>query len=50
MVADTLSKLGTSRKEVPPGVFFEHLHVSSVKMVELENPELASSPGNGGFA
>jgi hypothetical protein len=44
MAADTLSKLGSSRKAVLPGVFLEHLHVPSVKMVDLENPELASSP------
>jgi hypothetical protein len=44
MAADTLSKLGSSRKAVPPGVFLEHLHIPSVKMVDLENPELASSP------
>jgi hypothetical protein len=44
MAADTLSKLGSSQKAVPPGVFLEHLHVPSVKMVDLENPELASSP------
>jgi ribonuclease HI len=44
MAADTLSKLGSSHKVVSPGVFLEHLHVPSVKMVDLENPELASSP------
>jgi hypothetical protein len=44
MAADTLSKLGSSRRAVPPGIFLEHLHVPSVKMVDLENPELASSP------
>jgi hypothetical protein len=44
MAADTLSKLGSSRKAVPPGVFLKHLHVPSVKMVDLENPKLASSP------
>jgi hypothetical protein len=44
MAADTLSKLGSSRKAVPPGVFLEHLHVPSVKMVDPENLELASSP------
>jgi hypothetical protein len=44
MVADTMSKLGSSRKAVPPSVFFEHLHVPLVQMVDLENPELASSP------
>jgi hypothetical protein len=44
MATDTLSKLGSSRKAVPPGIFLEHLRVPSVKMVDLENPELASSP------
>jgi hypothetical protein len=44
MAADTLSKLGSSRKVVPLGVFLEHLHVPLVKMVDPENPELASSP------
>jgi hypothetical protein len=44
MAADTLSKLGSSRMAVLPGVFLEHLHVPSVKMVDPENPELASSP------
>jgi hypothetical protein len=44
MAADTLSKLGSSRKAVPPGVFLKHLHIPSVKMVDPENPELASSP------
>jgi hypothetical protein len=43
MAADTLSKLGSSCKAVPPGIFLEHLHVPSVKMVDPENPELASS-------
>jgi hypothetical protein len=42
MAADTLSKLGSSRKVVPPGVFLEHLHVLSVKMVDPEKLELAS--------
>jgi hypothetical protein len=44
MTADTLSKIESSRKAVPPGVFLEHLHVPSVKMVDPENLELASSP------
>jgi hypothetical protein len=44
MATDTLPKLGSSRKAVPPGVFLEHLHIPSVKMADLENPELASSP------
>jgi ribonuclease HI len=44
MADDTLSKLGSRCKAVPPGIFLEHLHVPSVKMVDLENPELASTP------
>jgi hypothetical protein len=44
MVAGTLSKLGSSRKVIPLGVFLEHLHIPSVKMVDPKNPELASSP------
>jgi hypothetical protein len=44
MAANTLSKLGSSRKAVLPGVFLKHLHVPSVKMVDPENPELASFP------
>jgi hypothetical protein len=44
MAANTLSKLGSSRKAVSPGVFLEDLHVPLVKMVDPENPELASSP------
>jgi hypothetical protein len=43
MAANTLSKLGSTRKAVPLGVFLEHLHVPSVKMVDPENLELASS-------
>jgi hypothetical protein len=43
MAADTLSKLGSCRKAVLPGVFLEHLHVPSIKMVDLENPELVST-------
>jgi hypothetical protein len=43
MAADTLSKLGSSRKAVPPGVFLEHLHIPSMKMADPENPDLASS-------
>jgi hypothetical protein len=37
MVAGTLSKLGSSRKVVSLGVFLEHLHIPSVKMVDPEN-------------
>jgi hypothetical protein len=50
MAANTLSKLGSSRKAVPPNVFLEHLHVPSVKIVDPENPELASSPVMAVFA
>jgi hypothetical protein len=38
MAADAPSKLGSSHKAVPPGVFLEHLLVPSVKMVDPENP------------
>jgi hypothetical protein len=44
MAADTLSKLGSSQKAVPPGVFLEHLHVPSVKMVDPDISEPSSSP------
>jgi hypothetical protein len=44
MAANTLSKLGSSYKAVLPGVFLEHLHVPSVKMVDPEYLKLASSP------
>lgn len=36
--ADTLAKLGSTRKTVPPGVFLEHLHESTV----MENPYVDS--------
>jgi hypothetical protein len=35
MAANTLSKLGSSHKAVLPGVFLEHMHVPSVKMVDV---------------
>jgi hypothetical protein len=44
MATDNLSKLGSSRKVVPPGVFLEHLYIPLVKMVDPENLELVSSP------
>jgi hypothetical protein len=44
MVADTLSKLGSSCKAVPLGMFLEHLHIPSGKMVDPDNPKLASFP------
>jgi ribonuclease HI len=42
--ADTLSRLGSSRKVVPADVFLEHLHVSSVKGINQEYPEASDSP------
>ncbi|KAK1646769.1 hypothetical protein QYE76_064574 [Lolium multiflorum] len=42
--ADMLSKLGSGRKPIPPGVFLEHLRVPSVKGANPENPDLAVSP------
>ena len=44
--ADALSKLGSSRKPVPPGVFLEHLHVPSIKGADPIHPELVDSPVN----
>ena len=44
--ADILSKLGSARKPVPPGVFLEHLHVPSVKGADQIHPELVDSPVN----
>ena len=41
---DMLSKVGSSRKPIPPGIFLEHLRVPSVKGADLENPERASPP------
>lgn len=42
--ADLLSKLRSSRKPVPPGIFLEHLRIPSVKGASLENPDMAVSP------
>ncbi|KAK1698187.1 hypothetical protein QYE76_014884 [Lolium multiflorum] len=42
--ADMLSKLGSGRKPIPPGIFLEHLRVPSVKGANPENPDLAVSP------
>src|SRR4051812_20005616 len=39
-----LSKLGSSRKPIPPGIFFEHLWVASVKGADEANPDMAVSP------
>ncbi|KAK1678938.1 hypothetical protein QYE76_039786 [Lolium multiflorum] len=43
-VADMLSKLGSGRKPIPPGIFLEHLRVPSVKGANPENPDLTVSP------
>ena len=43
MAAVTLSKIGSGRKPVPPGVFLEHLRVPSVQGADPENPERANS-------
>ncbi|KAK1680058.1 hypothetical protein QYE76_040906 [Lolium multiflorum] len=42
--ADMLSKLGSGRKPIPPGIFLEYLRVPSVKGANPENPDLAVSP------
>ncbi|KAK1611411.1 hypothetical protein QYE76_035084 [Lolium multiflorum] len=42
--ADMLSKLGSGRKLIPPGIFLEHLRIPSVKGANPENPEVAVSP------
>ena len=44
--ADTLSKLGSSRKPVLPGIFLEHLYVPSIKGAYPAHPELVDSPVN----
>ena len=46
MAADALSRLGSARKAIPPGVFLEQLHVPSVKGADPENPEKVDSPVN----
>ena len=41
--ADLLSKLGSRRKRIPPGVFLEHLRTPSVKGADIDNPDRADS-------
>jgi hypothetical protein len=41
---DMLSKLGSGRKPITPGIFLEHLRVPSVMGADPENPERARSP------
>src|SRR4051812_24362568 len=43
-VADMLSKLGSGRKPIPPGICLEHLRVASVKGANEDNPDMAVSP------
>src|SRR3954464_1026040 len=40
---DLLSKLGSGRKQIPPGVFLEHLHTPSVKGADIDNLDRADS-------
>ena len=42
--ADMLSKLGSGRKPIPPGIFLEHLRIPSGKGAEEQNPDMAESP------
>jgi hypothetical protein len=44
--ADMLSKLGSGRKLIPPGIFLKHLRVPSVKGANPKNPNVAMSPAN----
>ena len=43
---DALSKIGSARKQVPPGIFLEHLYVPSVKGADPEHPDHVDSPVN----
>ena len=42
--ADMLSKFGSGRKFIPPGIFFEHLRIPSVKGADKLNLDMAVSP------
>jgi transposase InsO family protein len=42
--ADMLSKLGSGRRAIPPGIFLEHLRIPSVKGADEKNPDMAASP------
>ena len=42
--ADMLSKLGSGRRAIPPGIFLEHLRIPSVKGADEQNPDMAVSP------
>ena len=44
MAADLLSKLGSGRKPISPGVFLEHQRIPLVQGADLENLECAVSP------
>ncbi|KAK1646679.1 hypothetical protein QYE76_064484 [Lolium multiflorum] len=45
--ADMLSKLGSGRKPIPPGIFLENLRVPSVKGANPENPDRVSRLSDG---
>src|SRR5215216_5449070 len=40
---DLLSKLGSGRKRIPPGVFLEHLREPSVTGEDIDNPDRVDS-------
>src|SRR3954464_1476836 len=44
--ADLLSKLGSGRKQILPGVFLEHLRTPSVNGADIDNPDRANSSVN----
>src|SRR4051812_10858363 len=41
--ADLLSNLGSWRKQIPPGIFLEHLRTPSVKGANIDNPDRVDS-------
>jgi ribonuclease HI len=41
---DMLSKFGSGRKPIPPGIFLEHLRTPLVKGADPGNPDVAASP------
>ncbi|XP_051212668.1 uncharacterized protein [Lolium perenne] len=43
IAADTLSKLESGQKPIPPGIFLDHMRIPSVKGSNPENPDMAVS-------
>jgi hypothetical protein len=41
VAADVLSKLGSRRALVPAGVFIQDLRKPSIKLLDLDNPDLS---------